>query len=99
MAMLYMLFNCQDGNKSKMKMFFKIHVLYIQESQAVFNTSAEVEQERVEFIAEHCKKYGITYSVISIESIYSLKSLDLPKEPEDMDAQKYKQLHADLPIN
>jgi tRNA(Ile)-lysidine synthase TilS/MesJ len=74
MAMLHMLWNCLNANKSQKKMFFSIHVLYIQESCAVFGTEQSLEDERRDIIISLCNKYGFTYTVISIESVYTLMS-------------------------
>lgn len=41
MAMLQFLHGCLNGNTSQKKMFFKIHVLYIEESRGVFGASPE----------------------------------------------------------
>ena len=55
-------------------MFFSIHVFYIQESCAVFGTDQGVEDERRDLIISLCNKYGFTYTVISVESVYTLES-------------------------
>jgi len=40
MAMLHLLYNCLNGNKSAKRMFFKIHILYIDEG-TVFDWTNE----------------------------------------------------------
>ena len=42
MALLYFLYNCLSGNTSSKKMFFKIHILYIEEGPAVYGWSPEL---------------------------------------------------------
>lgn len=54
MAMLHLLWSCLNGNKSQKKMFFKVHILYIDEAQAVFNVSEEEAETRRNFIIQHC---------------------------------------------
>jgi hypothetical protein len=54
-------------------MFFKVHILYIDEAQAVFNTSQEEADARRNFIIQHCINYGFTYSIVPIEAAYELK--------------------------
>ena len=54
-------------------MFFKVHILYIDEAQAVFKTSEEEAETRRNFIIHHCVKYGFTYSIVPIESAYEVK--------------------------
>lgn len=56
-------------------MFFKIHVLYIEESGAVFGNDESVEKERIRFVTELCHKYGFDYTVIPIGYIYSPEPL------------------------
>jgi len=67
MAMLHLLWQCLNGNKSQKKMFFKIHILYIDEAQAVFNATKEEAESRRNFIIDHCQTYGFSYSIVGIE--------------------------------
>jgi hypothetical protein len=48
-------------------MFFKVHILYIDEAQAVFNTSETEAEARRNFVIKHCVDYGFTYSIVPIE--------------------------------
>ena len=41
MAMLHYLWTCLAGNKSMKRMFLKVHILYIDESQAVYNNTPD----------------------------------------------------------
>lgn len=73
MAMLHLLWSCLNGNKSQKKMFFKVHILYIDEAQAVFNTTEGEAEDRRNFVIQHCVNYGFTYSIVPIESAYELE--------------------------
>lgn len=54
-------------------MFFKVHILYIDEAQAVFNTTEGEAEDRRNFVIQHCVNYGFTYSIVPIESAYELE--------------------------
>lgn len=72
MAMLHFLFNCLSGNTSQKKMFFKIHVLYIEEGPAVYGWSSEATLKYRTLIQQTCTKYNFTYTVVPLESIYDV---------------------------
>jgi len=81
-------------------MFMKIHVLHIKESRGVYGVDEVTDSERTNLITSLCEKYGISYTVIPIESIYSSTPTAVLDELEpDMDAPKYKTFHPDLPKN
>lgn len=81
-------------------MFFKVHVLYIQESESVYGTEKVVEAERTALIIDMCKKYGFPYTVISLESVYQMLPVQLAKGiPKDLEGEKYRNFHPDLPVN
>ena len=46
MAMLHFLYCCLSGNTSQKKMFFKIHVLYIDEARAVYDVPQDEADRR-----------------------------------------------------
>ena len=72
MAMLHFLYNCLSGNTSQKKMFFKIHVLYIDEGRSVYGwTDEEAEQHR-QLIVDTCGRYGFNFTVVGIESVYDV---------------------------
>lgn len=54
-------------------MFFRVHVLYIDEGQSVFDWSNEFHKEQIEFVKQTCEKYSFTYSIIPIESIFDVE--------------------------
>ena len=99
MAMLHFLYFCLSGNTSQKKMFFKIHVLYIDEARAVFNVSQEEADRRTALITDACQRYGFNYTVLPFEKIYELQRDSLNEPAEDMDQVKYKTLCQSLPVN
>ena len=99
MAMLHFLYNCLSGNTSQKKMFFKVHILYIDEGRAVYGWSDEEAEMHRKMIIDTCTKYQFNYTVIPLEMIFDLQR-DIRNEPADnMDDPIYKQWHPDLPIN
>lgn len=60
-------------------MFFKVHVIYIDEGQVVYNWSKEQHEDNLKFIIETCENYQFSYSIIPIESIYDIggENLDI----------------------
>lgn len=99
MAMLHFLHCCLNGNTSQKKMFFKIHVLYIDEAKGVFGATQEQADERIALVTEACQKYGFNYTILPIERIFELTRDSLNEAPEDMDQDKYKVISESLPIN
>ena len=53
-------------------MFFKIHILYIDEAQAVFNVDDAEAKLRRDFVIDHCTKYGFTYTIVPLETVYEI---------------------------
>jgi hypothetical protein len=81
-------------------MFFKVHVLYIQESESVYNSEKVVEAERTALVIDLCKKYGFPYTVVPLETVYQMKPVQLEKGiPSDLEGDKYRNFHPDLPVN
>ena len=54
-------------------MFFRVHVLYIDEGQAVYNWSDDFHTEQIDLIKSICEKYEFTYSIVPIESIFDIE--------------------------
>lgn len=99
MSMLHFLHCCLNGNTSQKKMFFQIHVLYIDEAMGVFGTPPEEAVKQRAIVEGACQRYGFTLTVLPIEKIYEL-DLDARNDvSEDMDAQKFKSLSETLPLN
>ena len=78
---------------SQRKMFFKVHILYIDEGRAVYGWSQEFWEKQIEMIKEACeKKYGFTYTIIPIEAIFDVDPnvLDL-KTPNAEEMKKLEE--------
>lgn len=88
MAMLNLLHNCLNGNKSMKKMFFKVHILYIDEG-AIYGWTPEQHTQNRKVIEEACESYGFDLSTVYLESVFDLE-LDIKNEHAgDMDAEVY----------
>lgn len=55
-------------------MFFRVHILYLDEGQAVYNHTAEQREATLTFIKEICEKYNFTYTIVPLEAIYDVSS-------------------------
>lgn len=56
---------------SKRKMFFKVHCLYIDEA-SVFGLSDEKRHANIDLIRDTCEKFGFTWSVLRLESVFGI---------------------------
>lgn len=99
MAMLHFLHCCLNGNTSQKKMFFKIHVLYIDEARSVYGVTQEEADARIALVTEACQQYGFNYTILPIERVFELSRDALNEAPEDMDHAKYKVLSETLSVN
>jgi len=72
MALLNMLYFSLFGNQSTRKMFFRVHILYIEEGSAVYQHSPETRAKSIAFIKEICEKYKFTYTIIPLERVFDL---------------------------
>ena len=101
MAMLHFLYNCLGGNKSTKKMFFKIHILYIEEGPAIYGWSPELTEKHRHLITSTCEKYQFPYTIVPLESVFDIKQdmLNDTASQEELDSVVYKTLHQDLLIN
>lgn len=57
MALINLMYMSLFGNVSNRKMFFRVHILYIEEGSAVYGWDDEKRQKNIDFIIETCKKY------------------------------------------
>jgi tRNA(Ile)-lysidine synthase TilS/MesJ len=73
MALLNMLYFSLFGNQSNRKMFFSVHILYIDEGPAVYGHSEEENKKNLDFIRQTCEKYKFTYTIIPLESIFDIE--------------------------
>lgn len=89
MAMLHFIYNCLSGNTSAKKMFFKIHILYIDES-SVFELTPDKRELNKKLLIETCQNYKFNISIIPLEAVYDI-TLDTKNEKEkDLDSDNYK---------
>lgn len=87
MALLHMMHESLFGSSNR-KMFFKVHVLHIEESATVYGISEEQRQKNIDFIVNICKSYNFSYTVIPIEQIYSVSTeIDLKAIDESIKAK------------
>ena len=89
MAMLHLLYNCLSGNTSAKKMFFKIHILYIDEGSIYDQTSEKREQNR-RLLIDTCNSYKFNLTIVPLESVYDI-NLDTENViVDDLESDKYK---------
>ena len=86
MALLDLVWRSLFGSASQRKMFFRVHVLFIEEGSAVYGWSHERRTEVFSFIADRCHRYGFTYTVVPLEAVYDVSpELDLRRsDPEEL---------------
>lgn len=99
MAMLHFLHCCLNGNTSQKKMFFKIHVLYIDEARGVYGVPDERAEANCQLVIDACTQYGFNYTILPLERVYEMQRDSLNQAPEDMDSDKYKTPGKDLPAD
>ena len=76
-------------------MFFKVHILYIDEG-AVFGLSQEQRDQQKQFILDVCVKYQFNLTVVPLEAVYGIE-LDTQNIPaEDLESDKYMKAGAKL---
>lgn len=92
MALLDLMHDALFGTSSKTqrKMFFRVHVLYIDEGETVYGWSKEVHEQNLNLIRTVCENYNFTYSILPIESIYDISSqlVDL-KQPSQAEKDQF----------
>lgn len=63
---------------SQRKMFFKVHVLYVDEGQAVYGWDEATHKKHLNMVEELCqKRYQFTFTIIPLEAIFDTRSSDL----------------------
>ena len=77
MALLHLLYSSLFDNKSTRKMFFKVHIIYIDEGSVVYNWTEEKRTDNINFIKRICEKYHFTYSIVPLEAAHDIIDLDL----------------------
>jgi hypothetical protein len=58
-------------------MFFKVHILYIEEGMGVYEWSEDEKMKNREMIEEMCNLYNFTYTIIPLERVFDLTDIDL----------------------
>ena len=75
MALLHLMHESLFGYSQK-KMFFKVHIVYIDEGPAVYNLSDSEHEDRLKFMINACTKYNFSYTIIPLEKVYDIKDID-----------------------
>ena len=84
MGMLNLLFQSLFNNQSTRKMFFSVHILYIDEGRAVYGHSEEQRQKTLDFIKQTCKSYKFTLTIIPLERVFDISpDIDLKNTDEE----------------
>lgn len=69
-------------------MFFRVHVVYVDEGQAVYDWDEETHYKWTQFIIERCNKYGFTYTIIPIEQIFAIREEEIDLQITDPETIK-----------
>lgn len=74
MALLDLMHDALFGtsSQSQRKMFFKVHVLYIDEGISVYEWTPEFHQQHINMITEVCERYGFTYTIVPLETVFDV---------------------------
>ena len=101
MTMLHMFWKSFTQNKSNKKLFFKLKVLYVDDSLFLTekNLIEEEKNKRKIFIDSLCKKYNFEYEIISLENVMDLNNENLKLDNEvKLDLiNEYLNLYGQLP--
>eukprot|EP00347_Sterkiella_histriomuscorum_P003860 403362663 len=71
MALLDLMHQSLFGT-SQRKMFFRVHIFYVDEGRVVYGWDEQKHQENIEFIIKTCQRYGFTYTIVPLESVYDI---------------------------
>lgn len=74
MAMLHLMYVSLFG-ESQRKMFFKVHIIHIDES-AVYGYDEAKQQENLNIFIEACTKFNFDYTVLKLESVFDIEQLN-----------------------
>ena len=72
MALLNMLYFSLFGNHQNRKMFFRVHILYIEEGSVVYHRDLETRTKNIAMIKEVCESYKFTYTILPLERILDI---------------------------
>lgn len=93
MAMLHMFNSTFNDNTSQRKLFFKLKVLYVDDSFLQYSSdtlSDNIEnflnnrKNIIENISQLCEKYGFPFDCICLENIYQINQLNDNSEPKNL---------------
>jgi tRNA(Ile)-lysidine synthase TilS/MesJ len=109
MAMLHWFNTTFNDNKSKRKLFFKLKILYVDDSflNKEYRDNLEyIRKEKKEFLTDLCNKYKFPLEVINLEHVLDIpmldndesdnKEIDLTKIDSDL-IEKYLKLLSFIP--
>jgi cytoplasmic tRNA 2-thiolation protein 2 len=88
MAMLHLMHVSLFGEAQR-KMFFKVHIIHIDDS-AVFGWDEQKTHENISIVVDACKKFGFNYTVLKIESVFDIKTLNPNTKKFDKDEEEKK---------
>ena len=74
MTMLHLMYTSLFG-KAQRKLFFKVHVIHIDES-ALYGWDEEKRQECINSIVNICKEYNFNYTIVPLESVFDIQLID-----------------------
>lgn len=77
MALLDLMHQALFGvsTQTQRKMFFKVHVIYVDEGRAIYGWSEEEHAKNIKMITEMCQtKYNFTFTVVPLEAIFDVQS-------------------------
>jgi hypothetical protein len=53
-------------------MFFRVHILYIDECSGVYGVNEETRLKNIQFIIETCQRYKFTYTIVPLERVFDI---------------------------
>ena len=74
MAMLNLMHVSLFG-ESQRKMFFKVHIIHIDES-VIYGWDEEKKQENLNIFKDACKKSNFEYTILPLESVFNIEKLN-----------------------
>lgn len=78
MALLNFLYISLFANQSTRKMFFRVHILYIDECSAVYGVDEETRLRNIQFIVDTCQRYKFTYTIVPLEQVFDIDIREVP---------------------
>jgi hypothetical protein len=89
MALLHLMYDSLFGETFR-KMFFKVHIVHIDES-AVYDWSPEQTATNIGVIIAACERYGFEYTIIPIENVFAITHINPnTKEHSSASSEEYK---------